>query len=168
MALTVSHLQSATLQGINRPSSIGLFMSGLMISSDADDSRDSATAVSSYFRAARKFEQRAFVELTFLSQQLHEGLGCLEVAGFAGFLVDRCAALAEGAVHFLLKFGRRAGKQPGSDRFGCPQQKLAEKVERDVQPGTGLFGQSVIGLGDFQQRRKAVLRELRTELPATL
>jgi hypothetical protein len=48
MALTVSHVQSATLQGINRPSSLELFMSGLMISSDADDSRESATAVSSY------------------------------------------------------------------------------------------------------------------------
>jgi hypothetical protein len=51
MALTVSHLQSAALQGISKPSSRGFFMRGLMISSDADDSSDNATAASSYFRA---------------------------------------------------------------------------------------------------------------------
>src|SRR5689334_4300585 len=50
IALTVSHPQSATLHGINRPSSIGLFMSGLMISSEVAESTESATAVSSCFR----------------------------------------------------------------------------------------------------------------------
>src|SRR4051794_11539426 len=38
------------LAGINNPSSMGLVMRGLMISSDAEDSSERATTVSSYFR----------------------------------------------------------------------------------------------------------------------
>src|ERR1700730_16199021 len=97
------------------------------------------------------------MEFAFLPQQFHKGFGRLKVSRFTGFSIDRVRGSAESAVHLVLKFWRCTGKQPGSDRFGSPQQKLPEKVEWEVQPGTSPFGQLVVSLGRFQQRCKAIL-----------
>jgi len=155
MALTVSHSQLATLQGIRRPSSLGLFMTALMISSDADDSSDKATVASSNLRL-RANSTACLGQARLFPTADPQRPWPSGSRGLARFPVDRIRGNSQRETDFVLEFGRGSRKKLRPDGLGCAHQQLAQQLERKIEPQPRLLRQLLVVFGRLEQGAKPV------------
>ena len=72
--------------------------------------------------------------------------------------------LREHPANFGLRFGFCSRKQAALDHVGCPHQKFAKQMRRDVQSLSDLLGQHAVFFRTIDQRREGIVGQPRARV----